>query len=770
MREHLVCVAKRAEAFALEFSAGESARLAGLLHDLGKFADQFQRRVRGAREQGKDHWTAGSLATLGAYGWKGLAAALCIEGHHEGLGTLCEMAEYKEILASEWKSAPDRFTHTNLGMLVERHKSILGALPSVGRVFEPAPDAAAGMLDVRMLFSCLVDADFIETEAHFEGDATTPRRYRPSCPPFDFKRGRERLDQHVANLSANSDVSEELRKLRGDLFESCRRAGRTQAPGIFTLTAPTGAGKTLAMLGFALEQVLERGLSRVVVVMPFLNILDQTVRVYRDLFSEEAGFAPACILEDHSLADLRDASDNGLDSENNPETSNEHRLRRLLAENWDAPIVLTTSVKFLESLHANRPGPCRKLHRLAKSAILFDEVQTLPPALAVPTLASLSHLSARYGSTVLFSTATQPAFDHLNEKVKGYSSSGWQPRSILPDPMPMFEIAGKRVDVDWELDSPVALESLAEGIAGAGPQVLCIVNVKRHASRLAELLLERQCEGVYHLSTNMCAVHRQRVLECVGTDLKDSSQPPVLLVATQCVEAGVDLDFPVVYRAVGPLEAIAQAAGRCNRHDARPSRGQVRVFLPEDETYPPGAYRMAAQTTKVFLRHLRKEVGETRARKVLYDPEAIARYYRTFYDLTAASEGYRELLDAVLEGSFRKVAELYQVIPAGGINILVPYAPEGYQTLREEAAELRFASPGVVRRWMARARPHAIGIHRPRRDDTIWCYLEPVILDPRGEREPVWFVCLDQADSSRRPIYDRNLVGLRTDIEFSGVV
>jgi CRISPR/Cas system-associated endonuclease/helicase Cas3 len=291
--------------------------------------------------------------------------------------------------------------------------------------------------------------------------------------------------------------------------------------------------------------------------MPFLSIIDQTARLYRKLFSD---FPDHYILEDHSIAQGGHEHEDGSQGQG----SEDDRLRRHLAENWDASIILTTNVRCLESLMSNRTSDCRKLHRMAKSVVLFDEVQTLTRDLAVVTLGTLSRLCHRFNATVLFATATQPAFEHLDKPVREIAAAGWTPRPLLPkdSEIRLFEVAAKRTSVHWEHETPIDLVTLADRLADeSSDQWLCIVNLKRHAQQLSEMLRERVPEGLTHLSTSMCPAHRQRVLADVERRLLENQ--PVFLVSTQCVEAGVDIDFPVVYRALAPLEAIAQAAGRC---------------------------------------------------------------------------------------------------------------------------------------------------------------------------------------------------------------
>jgi len=391
-------------------------------------------------------------------------------------------------------------------------------------------------------------------------------------------------------------------------MEACLAAGEME-PGLFTLTAPTGSGKTLSTLAFALRHARRHGLRRIVIVLPFLSIIDQTVRVYREALAEIAA-GDRYLLEHHSLAlEQVEGEDNAA------------RLRGMLAENWDAPVVITTSVQLLESLFSNSPSACRKLHRLARSVVVFDEVQTLPLKIVLPTLAALSSLAGRYGTTVVFSTATQPAFMHLDKKVQGFCAAGWHPREIVPQELRLFERL-QRVRVSWPGDGErLAWDELAARFRELD-QALCIVNLKKHAREVFAVLSSRHEGQAFHLSTAMCPKHRAAVLAAVRERLENGK--PCFLVATQCVEAGVDLDFSSVFRALGPLDSIAQAAGRCNRNGKLAS-GDLHVFVPQDAGYPPGPYRQAAELTAVMLRGGKEPSID--------DPADFERYFRSLYQI-----------------------------------------------------------------------------------------------------------------------------------------
>ncbi|MEY4195705.1 MAG: hypothetical protein RLZZ226_2073, partial [Pseudomonadota bacterium] len=562
--DHLSGVARLAEQFAVAAGTEAEARLAGLLHDLGKYADRFQKRLEG-QDQGLDHWSLG--AHLALYQYRSAAAALAIQGHHIGLQSLSR----DDLLAIN----PQKLTenHPQGLALSEADPALLKARLQADGLIPTTPEMPLisgtlksgfdTMLDIRLLFSALVDADFIDTEAHFQG-GREGKRYRPEGLTLHAETALQRVLAHIHHLATQTRADSRVATVRQTVLDASL-ASAEQQPGLFTLTAPTGSGKTLAMLAFALAHAARHGLRRVILVVPYLSIIEQTAAIYRDLLGADA------VLEHHSLAGLG-AEDRATDDEDEAGQSRERR-RRLLAENWDAPIVITTSVQMLESLFSNRPSACRKLHRLAGSVILFDEVQTLPTGLVLPTLATLSHLACRYQASVVFATATQPAFEHLHERVQTHVAGGWQPRPIVPNPERLFSPL-RRVKRHWNSpDEPLSWPDLAAQLREAR-QVLCIVNLKRQAKTLWEMLDD---DDSFHLSTNLCAAHRQRVLTEVRRRLRDDE--PVRLIATQCVEAGVDVDFPVVFRAYGPLEAIIQAEGRCNREGRRSEPGDMHIFL-----------------------------------------------------------------------------------------------------------------------------------------------------------------------------------------------
>lgn len=752
---HLVHVGQRASAFANAFGAEQQGYAGGLLHDLGKYSEQFLRRLQpGSNECSRDHWSVGAMACAASYKRSELGAipAMAIAAHHVGLEYLQHEDAICRALAKRFQDSA-AFTETDSQALHERFHADGFTFPKLNDGLKLRGEAAADMLDVRMLFSALVDADFIETEAHFNGDAIEPRRYRDEGPELDIDRALKVLSQHIAALR-DSSRSSAIQRIRDQLLAVCTDAGQTNPTGIFTLAAPTGAGKTLAMLAFALYHARQHGLRRIVLVMPFLNIIEQTAAIYRSLFSAHNGFPENTVIEHHSLAD-----DSALDPQDE-RRDGVQAVARLLAENWDAPIVLTTSVQGLESLMAHRPSRCRKLHRLARSVILFDEVQTLPPKLAVATLATLSRLAdpdGPFGATVLLATATQPAFDVLDNRVKQFSGRGWQPKEITRDASTMFGIAAERVQVSWRHTTPILLPELAEQLC-EHRQVLCIVNLKRHAIDLTTTLRDRGVKGVLHLSTNMCPAHRTAVLTEVVRRLDRGRL--LRLITTQCVEAGVDLDFPVVYRSLAPLEAIAQAAGRCNRHGRR-DRGQTIVFKPIDECglYPPG-YQAAVQATESFLEMLARSGYHLDTTEIISNPIRLREYYAYFYGLSGRSvtelDDEKPVLGAIRAGSFEEAALAYRLIDDNTINVLVAYDDPTFDRLSAEIRDADPLKPAFIRNWIRRATPHAIAIYRPRDDLPFWNHLEPLQFSRResDRRDTNWFIGMEGLK------YDRTLIGL----------
>ncbi|MDX8376972.1 MAG: CRISPR-associated helicase Cas3' [Mariprofundales bacterium] len=719
--KHLKGVSKLSEEFASEFFFHDEARLAGLLHDLGKYGYMFQERLHG-KESGIDHWSAGAWIALVSY--RSIAAAMAIQGHHIGLQILSKTSlkglHPKKLIQNHPLQL--RLSTQDYSKLEQYIKNdIFSIKPPEATIFKDNMCSRLNtMLDIRMLFSTLVDADFLDTEAHFQG-TSKGKSFRKSGPALNAEKALLLLENHIQLLP--SKASDTVLKVRKLLLSDCLDSA-TASQGTFTLTAPTGSGKTLAMLAFALKHAVQHQLKRIVLVIPYLSIIEQTAAIYREIFESE--FEEDYIIEHHSLAG------GGAETEKKDNETRDIRQRRhkLLAENWDAPIIITTSVQMLESLFSNRPSRCRKLHRLSKSIILFDEVQTLPVSLAIPSLAALSHLASTYASSIVFATATQPAFSHLHEQVQLHCKKGWNPREIVSDVKTLFAPM-QRVIVRQDKSRTWAWEELAQELPES---CLCIVNLKRHAFELWKFFENSDC--TWHLSTQMCPAHRSKVLETIKKRLGNNEA--VRLISTQCVEAGVDVDFPVVYRAHAPLDAIVQAAGRCNRN-GNGEKGSVIIFTPEDERYPPGAYQQASQITRLHLKSYEEEVP-------LDDPAFISEYYRTLYDISRpdSSEKNNNLFDLIKAGNFPEISKHYSLINQDAINVLVPYA-EKIDEYNELCAEAE--SEDITGDWMRRARNLSISLFRPTKDeDPFWGYVAPVFTNNyrqdqnRSSYDAQWYI------------------------------
>jgi CRISPR-associated endonuclease/helicase Cas3 len=742
MKQHLAWVADLAVENGRSFGAEEECRFAGILHDLGKYGTRFQGRLRGT-EKHIDHWSAGAFEAAMS-GPTAFAAALAIQGHHIGLQ----------------RGDRDSLAGLNISNLLEDHPlgcqlsdDDHGAIKSRAQAEgfswpKPAAscfdwgvrdvDPVGQMLAVRMLFSALVDADFIATERHFDGvPASSQRR---DAVTLDAGAAHGSLVSYISQLAERSTSSMESNAVRRALLESCLESGRGPK-GLFTLNAPTGSGKTLAMLAWALEHSRAHPeISRIIVVLPYLTIMEQTARVYREALATwlPDDLRTRAILEHHSLASWKSVPHSG---ETEDEQDPKGGQPRFLAENWDAPIVVTSTVQFFESLFASSPFACRKLHRIANSVILLDEVQTLSPSLIVPTLGALSTLVSRFRCSAVLATATQPAFSHLSSEVASCAAAGYTVQSIVQDPASLFSRM-RRTRFHWPKDrETTAWEAVADRmIDSESMQALCIVNLKRHAQALFDLLRQRSAGGILHLSSAMCPDHRERVLREVGARL--SGKQPCLLVATQCVEAGVDLDFPMVLRAFAPLDSIAQAAGRCNRN-GNSAVGDVWVFHPEESgrCYPDSAYEQAAMVTAELLARRGGALD-------IDDPAAFTEYFRSLYDLSDPKSRSRDLFDAIRSLDFLKVAELYKIIDQNSISIVAPWDAEGFAKL---AAEVR--NGRLTRSWIQRARGLTVNAFRPPPGAAEWTHLEPVPVGPNKVAVD-WFLLNNSAN------YD-DFVGLR---------
>jgi CRISPR-associated endonuclease/helicase Cas3 len=651
---HLDKVASSASIFAEAFGAQLWGEVLGRCHDLGKLSNDFQYYLHshgaisvdaGTESDDPhaghvDHATYGARYVADMVGKvAGQLLAFCIAGHHTGLPDETSSVDLTQRSTLRYKLDASKYSISD----VLAPNLVLPTLTS------PLKPSAAGQDEfpfqlaffTRMLFSCLVDADRTRTEEFCDPDKASIRRL------LEAVQGRPSLavlnDQLDASLQKKQEKAEstEVNRQRALVLEQCREAAQLE-PGFFSLNVPTGGGKTLSSLAFGLDHALKHGLRRVVVAIPFTSIIEQTADVYRDALKP---LADAGLVEHHTnLQPVRDT-----------------RANQFGAENWDAPLIVTTNVQLLESLFAYRTTPCRKLHNLARSVIVLDEAQTIPVELLKPALAALRELVLNYGCSIVFSTATQPALEHREDFELGIKNV----RPIIPDTLPLFH-ALKRVEVrrlKKLQDSELALRLAKEKAA------LCIVNTRPHASRLYDQVAAISEPGdCFHLSTWMCGAHRRTVLKMIRERLK--AQKPCRVISTQLVEAGVDLDFPVVYRAEAGFDSIAQAAGRCNREGLLPM-GLTYVFEAEEEP-PVGLLRAAAQVGK----ELNSIYSDPLA------PDAIEAYFRLLYWSQKHNWDKRHVMEKMkFDGTlgrerallqFREVASAFRMILDDQLPILVP--------------------------------------------------------------------------------------------------
>ena len=636
--EHLCGVGKLAEEYAQVFGSGDWAQVAGLWHDLGKYSAEFQRRIKSvsgydaeAHLEGQsgrvDHSTAGAQHAVNQFGVHGRILAYLIAGHHAGLPDW----HTSETAGGALKVRLDDSSHLKRTLSQTIPYEILSQPKPTSALLGKAEGFA---LWVRMLFSCLVDADFLDTEAFMDADKAG-RRINTLTPPDLLPRFNVYMEEQFSKVPPTP-----VNRIRAEVLRQCRDKAQ-EAPGLFSLTVPTGGGKTLSSLAFALEHAVLHGKRRIIYAIPYTSIIEQTANVFRGIF-------PDGVIEHHS----------NLDPERETVKS------RLVSENWDAPLVVTTNVQFFESLFAARTSRCRKLHNIADSVVVLDEAQLLPPEFLQPILDVMNALVRNYGVTFVLSTATQPALGTLQtfqRTLRGLHNVC----EIIDDPNALYHDL-ERVTVTMPQDFHLAQDwdAIAQQIQ-QHPCVLAVVNSRTDARELHR----RMPEGTIHLSALMCGEHRSRVISEVKQRLLAGEA--VRVVSTQLVEAGVDVDFPVVYRALAGLDSLAQAAGRCNR-EGKLERGEVIVFVPPKPA-PPGPLRRAADTTVSLL----TENSDHPLTRNLF-----SRYFEHFYMKAPSLDKYgiTKLLtpqggiDDPLKVQFRTAAQRFRLIDESGYrSILVRY-------------------------------------------------------------------------------------------------
>lgn len=707
---HLARTGELCRRFLAPIGYGGWGEQMGRLHDFGKWGELFQEVLRGTRTH-VNHALPGAAVLS-----KRTEMAAVVASHH---GDLQSYGAYRAKIEETKRGDGDRTDGQNRTISIYGREEFEQALSRWKSVFkaatlEKAPEylredrALSKMLFERFLFSALIDADWCGSAEHDDPDYLE----KNTAGPLNAGEAMERLLALRREKRRNSGAAIELNSLRDALFDWCIEAGREE-PGLFTLTAPTGLGKTLGLMAFALQHCISHGKRRVVLVLPYLSILGQNSGEYRKVIPN--------LLEIHG--DVNWTKDMAA-----------------LMERQDAPCIVTTNVSFFEPLFSARAGRCRHLHNLANSVIVLDEAQTLPGPLLDATLRTVKELCGRYGCTVVLSTATQPSFQYR----PGLS---WQPREIVPQPQALFEKT-RRAKWQWRTERETPLDEIAEEMRGI-TQCCVILNLKKHVRRVLEAL-EGEA-GVLCLTTDLCPAHRKRVLEEVHRRL--SAGLPCRLVATQCVEAGVDLDFPVLFRALAPLDSLIQAAGRCNRNGSG-CDGRFIVFVSEGLTgdpnggYPTPAYGAAAAHVLALLK--RHEIDPCNL-------QHIAEYYELLY--TYAEGDQRRLRQAIADEDFQAVQEQYRIIPPGTVQVIVPYSGERelFDELRRELDER-----GLSRLLLRKAK--AITVSTYARGDAERLCQRLYFRAPDGTRTPTEFYILHDPQ-----FYDER-AGLNLAQPFNGIV
>ena len=637
--EHLRGAAGRARDFAAGFNGGQFAHDVALCHDIGKYSALFQRRIRGASVTA-DHSTPGGQAL-----WERadsptvlkMAAAYCVMGHHSGLPD-----------GGSGQDMPDDPTlHGRLQRKTEdcsRFKDEL-ELPR----FEPPglvlSDGFGAAFFIRMIFSALVDADFLDTEAFMQGG-------RPRGKAADMAALRDELLTGIEKFLNPAEPVSELNARRTALLKNClAKAGRE--PGLFTLTAPTGSGKTIAGLAFALAHAAKYHKQRVIYVVPYNTIIEQNAAVFEDLLGAEN------VLQHHSQILYDDEGDEML-------------RKRLATENWDYPLVVTSSVQFFESLFGSRTSVCRKLHNIAGSVLIFDEAQMLPVPYLIPCVRAIRELVQNYGCTAVLATATQSSLERYFENMT--------PEEIADNPMELY--AFMRRSTIAVLREPLTDEDLA-GLLGGHEQVLCVVNTRKGARELFERLKKAQPDGAFHLSTLMYPAHRAGVLRKIRRRLKDGR--PCRVVSTSLVEAGVDLDFPAVYREEAGLDSIVQAAGRCNREGKRLAADALTYVFSSADHKPPQNIRQNVDAARSALGTFADAAS----------PEAVRAYFeQLFFAKGRDALDSKQVVSAFNDGlksfsfPFKTAASKFRLIEQDTQTVFVLGAPSADDYRARGGAEL----------------------------------------------------------------------------------
>lgn len=691
---HILKVAKYAETNASYFKKGYEARIVGKAHDFGKYGKRFQQVL--LQEESKiNHEMAGSFLVKTLYKKASPELQIVIASHHKGLD--CHVLDTIDNYFRE--NYIDPYGRKMSIASIEEFKEAMKLFEEeIGYDKEPVKkseytccknDRIERMLYMRMLLSALVDADYTASAEHFNedyGELSTGSQ-------LDTEQYLNNLYNFRYKIKESSNADPEINVIRDKVYQDSLDAAK-EPPGLFTLTAPTGTGKTLALLAFALEHAKRWNKRRIIIVLPFLSIIEQNAAQY-------AAICPG-LLEDHSQS---------VFTENT----------RMYSERWSTDVIVTTSVKFFEGLFKDKPADCRRLHNVSDSIIIFDEAQSLPYSLVGATIETMNALCYSYHCTVLFSTATQPVFNYRDD-VK------WNPKEIIQDIDSLFQ-ATKRVKIDWRLSQKTSFESIVEDMTQYD-SCCVIVNMKKHSVELFKLLQDKfinDQESVFHISTDMCVTHRKDVVEQIKDRLRKSLSCRV--VSTQCIEAGVDLDFEKVYRALAPLDAIIQSAGRCNRN-GKMKVGEVLVFVPEEETYPDNYYENAANMVRTLVGKHEIDIS---------NPNHIREYYSYLY--STFDKDKPELIEAINSLDFSKTSKEYKLISSAGNNVFVRY--RGKEELFNKISAV-VREKGLTPAIIEMARPISVTVYGDKIEEVAERLYFKSVKHNKKDGKSNWFILLDQ--------------------------
>ena len=661
LNAHLSHTAEIAASFGRNELEQDLFRYAGLLHDAGKYQPQFQTYLRnGGRRGSVPHAAHG--AALSYQRKKQNAVSFAVLGHHSGL---LDFGKVKNSIANVLK---DSVLPAVQCQLLKENDSLLDLEQRFDSTHKyQKRDNLTSEFFIRYLFSALTDADWLDTEAHFSPNKAALR----ASQVLDTDRFIEILESHFRSMKTDGDIITLRNEVRAEVVSNA-----ALPVGFFSLNVPTGLGKTLTSTLWALKHAKANALKRIIIVLPFINIIDQTAHVLSGIFGEDS------ILEHHS-----GVFDDAKNYEGEP-----YNKQVLATENWDYPIIVTTTVQFFESLFNNKPSKCRKIHNIADSVVIFDEVQTLPQELVLPTLEMLKQVQEVLNTSFLFSTATQPAF----EARVGFPGL----EKIYPlvrNPQALF---GKTKRVDYLIVDdfrPVSLNQIASMVCAHRKSVLVIVNTKKDASRIFDVIKTRAAcfDITYHLSTNMCPMHRKSVILSIREDLGLSRN--ICVISTQLIEAGVDFDFPVVYRALAPLESIIQSGGRCNREGRLSEKGKVFLFTLEAGGLPPGLYSTCTAHTKLLI---------SSDRDFLDRHDSFSEYYQQVQSLFVSGDK-RQISESRKKLLFEQVADSYHLIDSNTVPLFV----RGYGNCAKLLERLQ-GRPFLTRSDMRALQPYVVNFFR----------------------------------------------------------